>query len=330
MFVRSCAFGLLLVPALAQATAIQDLAGRQIDRLKAVCTRADNVLDPLAELKAREKPEDWRAYLAFDQLSWADLAHEPACKAAMVENTREGMAFVIANEDPSSNWINMARGQESRALLRQAVSGPAAERDARLAQAEALIATYIAGEAHAKDPKDVARGMAYYFVAHGYLDAAKVAERPEDVDAMLAKALQTARDGMAHATDKSELVEPYGIALGEMAKRATKGSPEWRKAIEESITAFSTVSATDPLAAYNIAVDHVLLDDMPAAKNDLQALADAHRIDDQICVGFLSDKDLEPLRTSDTPWFVGFVKAQCQPTLERVRRQLATMRPQRD
>ncbi|WP_213948251.1 hypothetical protein [Luteibacter sp. dw_328] len=325
MSVRALAFVVLLMPGLGHASAIQDLASSQIEKLNMVCKPIPSLpLKDLTELKGMETPEDWRAYMAFDaQVKWTEFAHEPACKTAMLENAVEGMAFFLKNEPLTSNWINMARGSEAQALLILAVSSNPSMKSERLAQADALIAEYVANEAHAKDPKNIARGMGYYFPAHWYLTAAKAAAEPADVDTLLARALQTARAGMEKATDKSELMEPYGIALGEIAKRAPKGSPEWRKAIEESIDAFATNRATDPLAPYNIAIDRILLGDLPAAHKELQDLADAGRMDDQICMGMMTDPDLTPLRDAEMPWFRQLVIDRCQPTIQRFRSRAA-------
>jgi hypothetical protein len=325
MFVRALAFAVLLLPSLAHASAIQDLASSQLEKLQTACKTIPSLpLKDLTDLKGMEEPKDWLVYMAFDdQLKWTEFAHEPACKTAMLENTVQGMEYFLKNEPPISNWINMARGSEAAALLILAVSADATAKSARLTKAEALVAEYIANEAHAKDPKNIARGMGYYFPAHWYLTAAKAAVDAADIDAMLAKALQTARSGMEKATDKSELMEPYGIALGEIAKRAPKGSPEWRKAIEESIDAFAANRATDPLAPYNIAIDRILLGDLPGAHKELQDLADAGRIDDQICIGLMTDPDLAPLRDAEMPWFRQLVIDRCQPTIQRLRSRAA-------
>jgi len=325
MFVRALAFAVLLLPSLAHASAIQELASSQLEKLQTACTTIPSLpLKDLTDVKGMEEPKDWLVYMAFDdQVKWTEFAHEPSCKTAMLENAVQGAEFFLKNEPSTSNWINMARGSEAQALLILAVTSDPAMKSERLTRADALIAEYIANEAHAKDPKNIARGMGYYFPAHWYLTAAKAAVEPADVDAMLAKALQTARAGIEKATDKSELMEPYGIALGEIAKRAPKGSPEWRKAIEESIEAFDANRATDPLAPYNIAIDRILLGDLPAAHKELQGLADAGRIDDQICMGLMTDPDLTPLRDAEMPWFRQLVVDRCQPTIQRLRSRTA-------
>lgn len=313
----------LVLPVAAHATTVQELAASQLDHLNAVCpnlARISTTTKDLAELKASSNPEDWRILFAFDQTKWAEFAHSPPCETALRQNTVDGTAFFMATQPADSRWQEIARKAQAEALLQLAVTGDQADKAPRIAKAAGLFEANFAAELHTSKKEDLARSMAYYFAAHAYLTAARLAKGPEDAASMIAAALATSRDGMAKATDTSEIIEPYGIALGETAKRAPNGSAERRKAVEESIRLFATISARDPLAAYNIAVDHILLDDFPAAKADLQALADAHRIDDQVCTGIITDPDLAPLRDADPAWTVPFVRAQCKATVERLSR----------
>jgi hypothetical protein len=312
---------ILFLPVAAHATTAQELATSQLDRLNAVCPdplRISMTIKNLNELKASANPEDWRILFAFEQTKWAEFVHSPACETALRQNTVDGTDFFLATQPADSRWRDIARKDEAEALLQLAVTGDDAEKASRIAKAADLFKTNFEAESHATKKDDLAKSMAYYFAAHAYLSAAKLATRPDDTTSMIATALSTARIGMAKATDTSEIVEPYGIALGETARRAPNGSPERRKALEESIRVFSTVSEHDPLAAYNIAVDHILLDDLPAAKADLQALADAHRIDNEVCMGIITDADLAPLRDAERDWTIQLVRAQCKPTLERL------------
>jgi hypothetical protein len=309
------------LPVAAHATTVQELAASQLDRLNAACPnlpKFSTTAKDLADLKAAPHPEDWRILFAFEQAKWAEFAHSPSCETALRQNTVDGTAYFLETQPADSRWRDIARRDEASALLELAMTGDEADKAPRVAQAAALLKANMDEEPRAGKEQDIARSMAYYFSAHAYLGAAKVATRPEDAASMNDAALSIARAGMAKATDPSEIVEPYGIALGETARRAPQDSPERRSALEESIKAFSTVSAKDPLAAYNIAVDHILLGDLPAAKADIQAMADASRIDGQVCIGIMTDPDLAPLRDANRDWTVQLVRSQCKPTLERL------------
>jgi hypothetical protein len=309
------------LPVAAHATTVQELAASQLDRLGAACPdpgKVSFVTNALTELKAATHPEDWRILFAFEQAEHAEFVHSPPCEAALRQNTVDGTAFFLETQPADSRWLDIARQKEASALLDLAMTGNAAEKAPRLAKAAALLQTNMDQEPSRGKKEDIAKSMSYYFSSHAYLNAAKLATHPDDVASMNAAALSIARAGMAKATDPSEIVEPYGIALGETARHAPQDSPERREALEESIKAFSTVSSKDPLAAYNIAVDHILLGDLAAAKADIQAMADGKRIDDQVCIGIMTDPDLAPLRDANRDWTVQLVRAQCKPTLERL------------
>lgn len=322
MSLRHFALAAFLIPAAAQAVTAQHLAGLHLKKLRDACDSPQAyVVRQLTELRGLVAPKDWQIFSALNEVTWTEFVHVPACKTAMLENTVEGMRFVIDEESPKSAWVNDAREAAAKALLLLAVTDEPAKRDDRLARAATLQKQFLEGVKQTNKAEDIARAMGYYFVASDYLAVAREARRPADIDAMLTKALETARAGVRHATDTSHIVEPYGIALAQIAKRVPKGSAKWRKTIEESITAYAHNRDTDPWARYNIAFDHVLLDDMPSAHKELEAMADAGQINDQVCVGLVTDRDLQPLRDADMDWFRSMSANHCQPTVQRLMRQ---------
>lgn len=269
----------------------------------------------LKQLQSESDPKDWKLQMALSELDWTQFAQGPACKSAMLRNTIEGMDFVLAHVPASSGWTHLARRDGAAARLVYAVTADPADKAAILAKADAMMRQYIDGQT---DPKDLRASMAHYFAAHEYIKAAAQAGSGADADALLARALEIAREGFNKAQDKHEITEPLGIALGEQAKRLPRGSAAYQAKVRDSRALFESLRGVDSLAPYNVAVDDVLLAEYDQARSELKGMGAAGTIDDQVCSGLVADSDLAALRNDDMAWFRDFVRDHCGTFLRRV------------
>jgi len=312
---KMCCLLLLLLPSLGMAHEVPDVRP-MLARLEAACPGYADMY-PYAQLKSLQalpQAEDWRLQQDLDELQWAGLKNTPACKTALLQNTMEGMAYVLKTVSEGSHWTDSAQRDLAESMLIHAVLAQPADKAAQIARGEQLLRTYVDHQ----PADDAAKSLSYYFASHAYIQAAKEAVQPDDAQAMLVQAVRVAREGLAKATDTTEIVEPLGIALGEQAKRLPKGSPEYRRAVEESLSTFEQIRKVDPLAPYNIAVDRVLLGDYAAARKELTGMADAGTIDNKVCSGLLTDADLKPLVADDKDWYIAFFKGHCGALIQKL------------
>ncbi|WP_156183886.1 hypothetical protein [Chromobacterium sp. LK1] len=296
--------------------------GAMLNRLKYGCSNYKEMLNyqNLIELNHGNLKKgislDFAQYMAFDGLDWIPLVKEVSCKKALLENEIKGIGYYIKHQPVSAYMYNDAKLKLAQTLMIQALLSDGSDTNATFKEADTLVRDYLQND---KDEFKHGKSMAYYFSAHAYIDSSEYANKVEERLLLLDKAINSAKAGLKKAKDRSSILEPLGIALGKKGQLLSISSSERKETLMESIEAFKLGDLSDKINLYNIATSYIQIGDIENAKLWLLKIEALKKIDSQTCIqGLMLDPDIEPLRTKQKDWFVGYMQRNCLDQIKAV------------